>query len=204
MFCRPGGLRMKIQLPFISWIPELCHGCPLLKIFFQFAWIWPSLPFLIKLSALFLSFYLSSLLHKRRICIFQAMFYPLQEFTMSSRLKSLEAKLWRRKTFSSSLFGSIMLLSWVVCSTQTRCFSAGWQDGEKCSVWKKEVGYFAYDSIHCVTGGFDHNHLVAKNSVLSSLWPPCLLHLLCLSCLPGNQEISSFYTNDSVLPSSLG
>lgn len=35
MFCRLDGLRMKIQLPFISRMPAPCHGCPLLRIFFS-------------------------------------------------------------------------------------------------------------------------------------------------------------------------
>lgn len=99
MFCRLGGLRMKIQRPFIFRMPAPCHGCPLLKIFFSlhgFSGFGPSISHFPLCSHLH-PFYLSSPLIKR-IFIFQAMFHPLQEFTMSSRLKSLKAALWRRKT----------------------------------------------------------------------------------------------------------
>lgn len=95
MFCGPGSLRMKIQLPFISWMPEQCHGCPLLKIFFSlhgFNRFGPLFVFL--LNSLPSSFPLSSLRlasEKENLYISSKCFmHPV-----SSRLKSLEAKLGR-------------------------------------------------------------------------------------------------------------
>lgn len=74
---------------------------------FQFTWLswsWRSLPFLIKLSALILSPFISPPCFRKGESVSvssekKQMFYPLQEFTESSRLKSLEAKSGRRKTF---------------------------------------------------------------------------------------------------------
>lgn len=91
-------------------------------------------------------FYLSSLLIKRESLSFKQCFIHYRSSLCPQGLNHWKQSCEEgRLLFSSLLFHPIMLLSWVICPTQGRSCSVGWWEGEKCSVWKKKVGY--YDKI---------------------------------------------------------
>ena len=114
--------RTKTQLPFSSWMLEQCHSCPLLGMFcvpYAFNRLGPVFPSsLSPLLTLSLSCVILTL-EKGESLSFKEMFYPLQEFTISSRLKSSVKSEERQQIFLSL---SPLSLLFFFAFTQLCCF----------------------------------------------------------------------------------
>lgn len=102
---------------------------------------------------------------------------------MSSRLKSLDAKLGKTRLFSPLLcfFTNYIFPLGIMPCTDWE-FTAGWWKGKKYSVCRKKTCWLlcqniGYDSIHRAAWILDDNHPAARDSMLLSLQLSCLLHL---------------------------